>query len=179
MKFLVLGGDGMVGHQLMYSLRYGHEVRCTLRRPASDYSTFDLFDDSDAFFASDVRDTETMRKVIDSFHPEVVVNCVGIVKQRPESKERIVSIEVNALSPHRIASLCRERGVRFIHISTDCVFDGRTGGYTESDQCNVSDVYGLTKYLGEVCESPALTLRTSIVGHELTRKTGLLEWFLA
>jgi dTDP-4-dehydrorhamnose reductase len=116
---------------------------------------------------------------LDAFAPDVVINCVGIVKQRREAAESIPSIEINALAPHKISGICKDRGIRFIHVSTDCVFDGKTGGYKESDPCNVSDIYGLTKYLGEVHESNAITLRTSIIGHELSRKTGLLDWFLA
>jgi dTDP-4-dehydrorhamnose reductase len=169
----------MLGHQLMYSLGGSHELKCTLRRQASEYALLEFFNESNTFFESDIRHIEKMEAVIDAFRPDIVVNCVGIVKQRPESEESIISIEINALAPHKVAKLCKAKGARFIHVSTDCVFDGRTGGYTESDPCNVSDMYGLTKYLGEVRESPAITLRTSIVGHELTRKTGLLEWFLS
>jgi dTDP-4-dehydrorhamnose reductase len=169
----------MLGHQLMYSLRDSHQLKCTLRRNASEYGALGIFNESNAYFESDIRDLHRLEAIVDEFQPDVIVNCVGIVKQRPESEERILSIEINALAPHKVARFCDARDIRFIHISTDCVFDGRTGGYTESDPCNVTDVYGLTKYLGEVSEPPAITLRTSIVGHELSRKTGLLEWFLS
>jgi len=178
-KILVLGGDGMLGHQLIYSLAGSHDVECTLRRPIEDYNGLAIFDSSRCYYETDIRDTQTIAGILDDSRPEVVINSVGIVKQRPESQERMCSIEINALAPHQIAELCRQRDIRFVHVSTDCVFDGKKGEYTESDPCNVSDIYGLTKYLGEVHTLNAITLRTSIIGHELSRKTGLLEWFLA
>ena len=179
MKILVLGGNGMLGHQLMCSLSATHDVKCTLRSRLADYASLGLFSETNTYFESDIRDLERLSTIFDEFRPEVVVNCIGIVKQRPESKERSLSIEINALAPHKIAELCALKSVRFIHISTDCVFNGKTGNYIESDPCNVSDIYGLTKYLGEVHDEPAITIRTSIVGHELSRGTGLLEWFLS
>lgn len=179
MKLLVLGGDGMLGHQLMYSLSKDHEVKCTLRGSEEQYGGASIFRDSNAFFDTDIRDEVRIIETLGAFEPYAVINCVGIVKQRMESKESIPSIEINALAPHKIAGICKGRGIRFIHVSTDCVFDGKTGGYKESDPCNVSDIYGLTKYLGETQGPNSLTLRTSIIGHELRRKTGLLEWFLA
>ena len=179
MKILVLGGDGMLGHQLTYSLAGSHDVECTLRRPIEDYIGLAIFDNSRCYYETDIRDTQTIAGILDDSRPEVVINSVGIVKQRPESQESMPSIEINALAPHQIAEVCRQRDIRFVHVSTDCVFDGKKGEYTESDPCNVSDIYGLTKYLGEVHTLNAITLRTSIIGHELSRKTGLLEWFLA
>ncbi len=123
--------------------------------------------------------TDSLAEVLAATRPEAVVNCVGIVKQRPSANDAIASLEINALLPHRLARLCRIAGARLIHISTDCVFSGRKGGYLETDPSDAEDIYGRTKYLGEVAENHCLTLRTSIVGRELARKTGLLEWFLA
>ena len=176
---MVLGGDGMLGHQLMISLGKDHDVKCTLRGTPDRYVHWTYFDDSNAFFNTDIRDLNKLNGALDAFAPDVVINCIGIVKQRREAAESIPSIEINALAPHKVASQCDVKGIRFVHVSTDCVFDGADGAYKESDPCNVSDIYGLTKYLGEVHESNAITLRTSIIGHELSRKTGLLEWFLA
>jgi dTDP-4-dehydrorhamnose reductase len=113
-----------------------------------------------------------------SFRPDAVLNAVGIVKQRSAAHESIPSLEINSLLPHRLADLCRAIGARLIHVSTDCVFSGRTGRYLETDASDATDLYGQSKFLGEVGAAPALTLRTSIIGPELTRKTGLLEWFL-
>jgi dTDP-4-dehydrorhamnose reductase len=101
------------------------------------------------------------------------------VKQRSSAAEAIPSLEINALLPHRLAIVCREIGARLVHISTDCVFSGRKGKYRESDPSDAEDLYGRTKYLGEVHEPNCITLRTSMVGLELSRKKSLLEWFLA
>jgi dTDP-4-dehydrorhamnose reductase len=110
---------------------------------------------------------------------EVVVNCIGIVKQIDAAKDPTASISINALLPHQIAALCAERGARLIHFSTDCVFSGQAGPYRESDSPDPADLYGRTKLLGEVDRPGCLTLRTSIVGREIHRGTGLLEWFIA
>jgi dTDP-4-dehydrorhamnose reductase len=117
--------------------------------------------------------------VLGEFRPEAVVNAVGIVKQRSTAKESIPSLEINSLFPHRLAGLCRAMGIRMIHMSTDCVFSGKKGSYQEADLSDAEDLYGRTKYLGEVYDTPCITLRTSMIGRELSRKQGLLEWFMA
>lgn len=113
--------------------------------------------------------------------PEFIVNCIGVIKQRPTADDAIASITINSLLPHRLAKVCREWGGRLIHISTDCVFNGQLNGansYTEDDPANADDLYGKSKRLGEVSADNALTLRTSIIGRELTNYTSLLEWFI-
>lgn len=122
---------------------------------------------------------ETVQRAWDEARPTAVVNCVGIVKQLKEASDPVTSITVNALFPHRVAALARERGARMIQISTDCVFSGARGGYTESDLPDARDLYGRTKLLGEVTAAPGLTLRTSIIGREMYATTGLVEWFLS
>lgn len=179
MRILILGGDGMLGHQLLRRLRAGHETRATLRQDAAAYAAWPMFDARSAYFGVDARADGPLAAVFDKFRPEAVVNAVGIVKQRPEAEEAIASIELNALLPHRLALMCRTAGARLIHMSTDCVFSGDRGGYTEADACDARDLYGLSKRLGEVTGPGCLTLRTSIIGPELSRKAGLLEWFLA
>lgn len=126
----------------------------------------------------DAQQTESLVKVLAAVKPNILVNCIGIIKQVPEAKDPFTAIAVNALLPHRIALLCAAAGTRMIHISTDCVFNGEKGGYTEQDAANADDLYGRTKYLGEVAYPHCITLRTSIIGHELKGKHGLLEWFL-
>lgn len=180
MRFLVLGGDGMLGHQLLTTLGNRHDVRVTLRRDVTDYAVFDLFDNQNASYGVDVRSSDRLAEVFADFRPEVVVNAVGIVKQRSSAKDALLNIEINSVLPHRLAVLCAASSARLIQISTDCVFSGRAGGYTESDQPDPVDLYGRSKLLGEVADAPhCITLRTSIVGRELGRKQGLLEWFLA
>jgi dTDP-4-dehydrorhamnose reductase len=179
MRILILGGDGMLGHQLLHQLRGRHELRVTLRQSREAYEAFRLFEPDVAYYGVDARQIDSLVQVIAEFHPHAVVNAVGIVKQRTEAKEVIPSIEINSLLPHRLALLCRTIGARLIHFSTDCVFSGRRGNYRETDQADAEDLYGRTKLLGEVSESHCLTLRTSMIGPELSRKTGLLEWFFS
>jgi len=169
----------MLGHRLFADLRHRHDVRVTLRQPLEAYRDLGLFDFSTAIAGIDARVTDRLAEVFAAVRPDAVVNCVGIVKQRPSANDAIASLEINALLPHRLAVLCRMAGARLVHISTDCIFSGRKGAYLETDPSDAEDIYGRTKYLGEVAGDHCLTLRTSIVGYELTRKTGLLEWFLA
>ena len=178
LRILILGGDGMLGHRLFLHLRAAHEVRVTLRSELADYAQFGLFDSSNTFPRVDVR-TPAAEKTIEQFRPEAVINCAGIVKQIAEAHEAIPSIEVNALLPHRLAAVCAKVSARLIHLSTDCVFSGEKGMYSETDFPDARDLYGRTKLLGEVDSAGCLTIRTSIIGRELRRKTGLLEWLLA
>jgi dTDP-4-dehydrorhamnose reductase len=178
-RILILGGDGMLGHELLTQLGRRHEVRVTLRQPLNAYARFDLFTADNSYDIVDVRAFGRLIEVMASFKPEAVVNAVGIVKQRPDAKEIIPSLEINALFPHRLALLCEATGARLVHLSTDCVFSGVKGDYQEDDVSDARDIYGRTKYLGEVHASNALTLRTSIIGRELSRHTSLLDWFLS
>jgi dTDP-4-dehydrorhamnose reductase len=179
MRILILGGDGMLGHQLLRSLKDRHDVRITLRLACERYEGHPLLTEGKPFYEIDARHADSIVRVVTQFRPEAVVNAVGIVKQRPEGKEVIPSIEVNALLPHRLAEACQAVDARLIHLSTDCVFSGRKGKYTEDDVPDAEDVYGRSKLLGEVSERHCITVRTSMIGPELTRKTGLLEWLLS
>src|SRR5207253_2340396 len=91
----------------------------------------------------------------------------------------VVCLSINSLFPHRLARLCHAAKARLIHVSTDCVFSGRKGNYTEADQPDAEDLYGRSKLLGEVQGPGCLTLRTSIIGRELDTRQGLVEWFLS
>lgn len=179
MRCLILGGDGMLGHQLLKSWRTRHDVRVTLRGPLASYAGYGLFTPENAFDNIDVRHLDRLQEVLNHLRPQAVVNAVGIIKQQPAAKDVLPSLEINAVFPHRLRLLCQEVGARLIHVSTDCVFNGRRGGYTEADHADAEDVYGLTKYLGEVSEFPAITIRSSIIGLELSRRKSLIEWFLA
>jgi dTDP-4-dehydrorhamnose reductase len=178
MRILIFGGDGMMGHQMFKHLSRRYDVRVTLRQALPAYSEFGLFEGENSYPEIDVRSMEGVREVLSDFKPQAVINAVGIVKQQSAAKESIPSLEINALFPHRLALLCEAIGARMIHFSTDCVFSGKRGNYQESDFSDAEDLYGRTKYLGEVQDSNCLTLRTSFIGKELTRKQGLLEWFL-
>lgn len=179
MRILVLGGDGMLGHQLLASFRDRHDVRVTLHQPRAAYAAYGLFTPDNSIDQVDVLDPGGVQRALDRSAPEAVVNCVGIVKQRSAAKAAIPSITINALWPHQLLELCRARGARVIHLSTDCVFSGLHGDYRETDVPDPIDLYGRSKLLGEVSEAPGLTLRTSIIGLELSRHAGLIEWFLA
>jgi dTDP-4-dehydrorhamnose reductase len=179
MRILIFGGDGMLGHRLLAELARRHEVRVALRRELEAYGRYGLFGPENAFGGVDVRDAGAVLRVLDAFRPEAVVNAAGIVKQRPEAAGDAAAIEVNAIFPHFLARACAARGARLVHVSTDCVFSGKKGGYAEADPPDPVDLYGTSKLLGEVERPGALTLRTSMIGPELARKTGLLEWFLS
>jgi len=169
----------MLGHQLYRTVKNDHEVRVTLHQGFAAYRNYELFNGGNAYAGLDLRSLPLLTEVLSTFRPEAIVNCVGLVKQRDDTDDAIANLEINALLPHRLAALCRTGGVRLIHISTDCVFSGRRGMYTEADVSDATDLYGRTKYLGEISGPGCLTLRTSMIGRELARKRGLVEWFLA
>jgi dTDP-4-dehydrorhamnose reductase len=154
-------------------------VRCTLRQDAAAYAHYGLFPPESSYFGIDVRSLERLTEVFADFRPEAVVNCVGIVKQRASAHDAIPSLEINSLLPHRLSVLCRAAGARLVHLSTDCAFSGKVGMYRDDDPSDAADLYGRSKYLGEVGDPGCITLRTSMIGLELSRKSGLLEWFLA
>jgi len=178
-RVLILGGDGMLGHRLLRQLQGRHEVKVTLRQELPTYARFKQFTAANAYTGVELCETDQLTHVLADFSPQTIVNCVGIVKQRAEASEAIPSLQINAVLPHRLAQLARLVGARLIHLSTDCVFGGTRGHYREDDPADAQDLYGRSKLLGEVSEPPSLTLRTSMIGPELTRKRGLLEWFLA
>ena len=170
----------MLGHRLLTTLRDDHDVVATLRQPLAMYRQWPLFSDQNAIGSVDARDWPRLGQLIRDLRPGGVINCIGVIKQRKHAvSQSALTIEINALLPHRLHEVCAEVGARLIHFSTDCVFSGRTGGYRETDQPDAVDLYGRSKLLGEVHEAPGLTVRSSIVGLELSRGTGLIEWFLA
>lgn len=179
MRILILGGNGMLGHQLFKHLAEDHEIKVTLRQDLSEYEKFNLFHPDNSFSGINVRSADQLIEVLGEFQPQAIVNAVGIIKQRSSARESIPSLELNSLFPHRLAILCKTINARMIHLSTDCVFSGKKGNYREDDPSDALDLYGKSKYLGEVNEQHCITLRTSMIGRELSRKKSLLEWFLA
>jgi dTDP-4-dehydrorhamnose reductase len=128
----------------------------------------------------DVLDQDALAAVLAKVRPDVVINCIGLIKQLADSKDPLAALPINAMLPHRLARLCALSGARLIHVSTDCVFSGRKGGYLESDISDADDLYGKSKYIGELHDlSHAITLRTSIIGHELGTSYALVDWFLS
>ena len=179
MRILVLGGSGMLGHKLVQTLRESFDVRMTLRGTFHDVEHFGLFRRDETIEGVDVMDMRSVQAAIETARPDIVVNAVGIIKQLPTSKDVVTSLTVNSILPHRLAEYGATAGFRLICISTDCVFDGESGMYTEEDPANALDLYGQSKHLGEVTEPNCLTLRTSIIGRELGSAHSLVEWFLS
>ena len=167
----------MLGHKLWQTFAERFDTFVTFRQPPTGFAT--IFDSSRTVSGVSANDFDTVTRAVASVKPEVLVNCIGIVKQDSAAKDPLTSISINALFPHRLAQLCRATGARLIHLSTDCVFSGRGGNYQEDDSSDAEDLYGRTKLLGEVGSPGCLTLRTSMIGRELTGAHGLVEWFLS
>lgn len=183
MRVLILGAGGMLGHKLAGVLAARFEVIAAVRGPA-DRAPLSIRD-AQVVGGVDATDEPALARLLDRCRPDAVLNAAGIVKQRLGADDAEQAVAVNALLPHRLARLCRERGIRLVQYGTDCVFAGRAGdqrgadGYREDDPAEPADVYGRSKLLGEPAGSGCLVLRTSIVGREVGRGRGLVEWFLA
>lgn len=179
-RVLVLGASGMLGHALMYELsgRPHLDVRGTVRALSAVPSTMRGTFSGSLEVGVDLLDDRQRVELLNRVAPDVVINAIGVIKQDPLVVDTINTVRVNALLPHLLADQCHRSGIRFIHVSTDCVFSGRKGGYAESDVPDPVDFYGRSKLLGETDLPPALTLRTSIVGRELRRHGSLVDWFL-
>jgi dTDP-4-dehydrorhamnose reductase len=179
MRLLVFGGTGMLGHQLWETCRTRLDAYFTVRSSELRGGAAAVLDPDRAVPGVRAEDPASIERALEETGADVAVNCIGVVKQVAGADNLIETIRANALFPHQLAAACRERGVRLIHISTDCVFSGREGSYTEDHDPDPVDVYGRSKLLGEVNAHGCLTLRTSMVGRELDTTNGLLEWFLS
>ncbi|MDE2118962.1 MAG: SDR family oxidoreductase [Betaproteobacteria bacterium] len=180
MRILVLGASGMLGNAMVRVLseQTDWQVHGTVRS-----------DNSKRLFRTDIAerllsgvDVEHHDSLLQAFvrvRPNVVINCIGLVKQLADAEDPLLAIPINSLLPHRLARLCDLAGARLVHMSTDCVFSGRKGGYRESDPSDAEDLYGKSKFLGEADYPHAITLRTSIIGHELQGAHSLIGWFLS
>lgn len=177
---LILGATGMLGHTLLsdFSRREHFAVHATARHREglSRWFAPELLERIST--PVDAGDFASLVRVLEEVRPEVVINCIGVIKQLAAAHDPIACITINALFPHRLAIECARIGARLIHISSDCVFSGNKGGYVESDFPDGDDLYGRSKLLGEVDYPHAVTLRTSIIGHELTTSVSLIDWFL-
>jgi dTDP-4-dehydrorhamnose reductase len=179
MRVLIVGATGMMGHILFDAARRqpGLEVYAAVRRPDERARSF-LQIDAGRMFACDL-----LKDIDPALYcaPDVVVNCAGVVRHLHFKYSMADLITINALAPHLLAEYCDRRGARLIQLSTDCVFSGRRGNYSENDLPDPPDLHGRIKVWGEVLHEPHLTLRTSFVGHERFRQAGyfLLDWFLA
>lgn len=179
MRVLIFGANGMLGHKLYQVLDSDFEVYGTIRGSLERISAYDFYDTARIRPGVDVTDTKAVERVIAVVKPDAVVNAAGMVKALETETDTDEMSGVNARFPHELYRLCRSRGIRVIHISTDCVFSGKTGDYEENDISDAEDAYGRTKFRGELDGEGALTLRTSMIGRELGHQRGLLEWFIA
>ncbi len=180
MRVLVIGASGMIGSTVLRVLseKKDWEVFGSVRN--GNVKSFLSAEVAGRLMDGvDVEHSDVLLKVLDDIRPDVVINCAGLTKHKPEADDPLTSIPINTLMPHRLAGLCKLIGARLIHVSTDCVFSGEKGGYSESDFADARDVYGKAKSLGEVMYPHTITLRTSTIGHELQSKYGLLDWFLS
>lgn len=167
----------MLGHKVCQQTAADLDVFTSVHTPLSD-PALDAIGSVTCTRAVDATSPGALARVLNAVRPDVVVNCIGVVKQRGAA-DTAEWIAVNALFPHVAAAECRKRDVRFIQISTDCVFSGHAGGYNEGSEPDARDIYGMTKLLGEVTGDGCLTLRTSMIGRTLRGTYGLLEWFLS
>ena len=169
MKFFVCGCNGMAGHTIsLYLQEQGHEV----------YG-FDLQESKYIkSFAGNAFDTETIAKVIKEGNYDSVINCIGVLNQFAEQDHALASF-LNSYFPHFLAKTTEGTDTQVIHMSTDCVFSGKKGAYTEDDLQDGTTFYDRSKALGELNDDKNITLRNSIVGPDINPKgIGLLNWFL-
>ncbi len=179
MRILILGATGMLGNAIFsyFSSLESFVVFGTIRNKKSIY----FFKKNESKIIPEVNafDSNKLKAVINEIKPHYVVNCIGAIKQLKAGNDPLEAIPLNAHLPHVLSKLCHDGNSKFIHFSTDCVFSGKVGGYTENSLPDANDIYGQTKLLGEVVNSSSLTLRTSIIGHELNSNVSLVDWFLS
>jgi dTDP-4-dehydrorhamnose reductase len=179
-KVMVLGATGMLGNAVLRV--FSSDARFVVSGTARSDTTRrrlpkDLWDI--VITGIDVEQHDSLVQAFAQIRPDVVINCVGVIKQLSAANDPLSALPINALLPHRLARLSAISGARLVHVSTDCVFDGTKGMYLESDRPNAYDLYGRSKLLGEVDYDNAITLRTSIIGHELHSASSLVDWFLS
>lgn len=176
---MILGASGMLGSAALqvFAESAEHEVVGSIRSNASK-TLFPARLHRHLVVGGDIENPDALIQLFQTVRPQIVINCIGLIKQLSHASDALNAIPVNSLLPHRIARLCGLAGARLMHVSTDCVFSGTRGGYLESDAPDAQDLYGRSKLLGEVDYPHAITLRTSIIGHELAGANGLVGWFL-
>ena len=169
----------MLGHKLIQCWQNKYDVRATIRTDCTKYQQFGFYNLSRLIESVEAESLENVEQAIKDVRPNVIVNAVGIIKQLPSAKNIIKTLRINSIFPHQLAELGETYGARLITISTDCVYSGTKGNYTEDDIPDAQDLYGKSKNLGEVTSENCLTLRTSIIGRELDGAHSLVEWFLS
>tara|TARA_Y100001968_G_scaffold100812_1_gene90742 strand:- start:16078 stop:16959 length:882 start_codon:yes stop_codon:yes gene_type:complete len=178
-RILILGASGMLGHTIFkyFSIKDAFVTLGTYRK-SQQVKLFPEVLKKRLQLIPDISDEIFLKEAINDFHPDIVINCVGIVKQLSTIYTPVDFININSLFPHKLSLLCQATNTKLIHFSTDCVFSGDKGMYKESDVPDARDIYGRSKLLGEVSNEDAITIRTSIIGHELLTSHSLINWFL-
>ena len=178
MKLLILGASGMLGNNLFqfFSSKSEFETFATVRNKST---LGKVYSSKKVLEISDIKNIKELNFILKRISPTVVINCIGSIKQKNKLNNTREIIYINSLLPHLLEEACKKVGARMIHFSTDCVFSGKLGKYTEENEPDAQDLYGLSKRLGEVLNENSLTLRTSIIGHELKSNLSLLDWFLS
>lgn len=179
MKILIVGGTGMLGHKAVQVLKNKFDVFATIKKDFAAVERYGIFEKDKTFCGVDAEEKETLKNIIADLKPQIIFNAVGIIKQSESSKNVIKTLTVNSIFPHKLAEYATEAGARVITVSTDCVFRGDKGNYKETDVSDATDLYGKSKNLGELYEKHCLTLRTSIIGREVSGAHSLVEWFLS
>ena len=179
MRILIIGVSGLIGHKLLQELSMYFEVFGTLHKKKNQYGKTPLFNGENIIENIDVSEFDNLIKVFKIVNPDVIINCVGITKRKINKNNSVEVISINSIFPHLLAKWADENKKRIIHFSTDCVFDGKIGNYSETSLTTAEDLYGRTKALGEINYQHTLTIRSSFIGQELFDKTELLDWFLS
>lgn len=180
MRVLVLGGTGMMGHKAFQVLSGRFDTWATMRSDDGPWRRLPMYRDQErALGGVEAGDLESVAGALDRVRPDAVLNCIGVTKQRAAAAGAATTIRINSVFPHQLADVCRAAGARLLHLSTDCVFSGRRGGYTEVDEPDATDLYGRSKELGEPADPGCLTLRTSMIGRDFLKDDSLMEWFVA
>ena len=181
MKVYILGVSGLLGSELF--LRFNnnkfYNVRASCRLlTGKNYKFFEKYLDKIDINVS-ANNLKSIRKNIIKFDPDIVINCIGFVKQKiKKNVPQNEIVYINSIFPKKLYSITKLLNKKLIHFSTDCVFDGKKGNYSEQDKPNATDLYGVSKYRGELRGKKVITIRTSVIGHEVNSKNGILEWFL-
>lgn len=179
MKVLIFGGGGMLGHKLFQVLGERFDAMATIRGGFESLASYGIFHKERIIEGVNVESTDDVERTISKVRPDVIINAVGVIKQKPSAGDIETTLTVNSIFPNRLAGLSGQLGFRLICVSTDCVFKGDRGGYTEADTPDALDLYGQSKHWGEVTNGNCLTLRTSIIGHELGTSHSLIDWFFS
>ncbi len=178
MKLLILGGNGMIGHVLLEKIKQFHEVKATLKNNFNTYKKLRVANNEYYFDQINILDFVNFQNLLQNFYPDVVINAIGVTKQRIPNYSETEVKEINSIFPHKLDMLCNLHNIKLIHLSTDCVFSGKKGLYSLNDVPDAKDLYGKSKIAGEINDTSTLTIRKSTVGYEIDSNKGLLEWFI-